>query len=582
MGRKGIGKIKKAKAFKLTQEEIKELIAAAQNGSEEAEEKLIFGNERLVWKVATKYKNKVEYPQDDIYQIGVIGLMKAIRRFDLAYDVKFSTYAIPMIQGEITRFLRDDYIVKISRITRDMAFRILRNEIEQEKPEVIVETLELVTEELPFERALKRVKEALDFIFNHSIKSTDDILHNGGGGGSEDITFGEVISGDVNGDWGALVELKDAFHVLDEREMSIIRMRYYHDLTQSEVAKKLSLSQVQVSRLEKRILATLKDELTKEEGTMARPGDRKRAAKLLRDTDMELKDIHEVTLVPMDKLEVLEKKFRATEKEVKTVAPAQPVAKPEPVVKEEPIKEEKVIEVARQRNSAQRKTTKEERARVIELLREGTHTLPEIEQMTGVPYGTVWYYANKQRIDIVKTSQGLEIEAGKSKAEKERQAANAAIQGGDVGVVKGVIPGGAALQYKPDITLTTPVVGKSNPVSPLSVGNGISPLKVGASAPGVEPLYGSNFKGEQPIRPISEEELQTMVDRVKDRDFSKEIAMLEAASKPAESSFSMTVDLTATGNALPKGEVIGKLEQLIRVVQELPAEKVNFNMKVNN
>lgn len=584
MGRKGVGKIKKAKAFKLTQEEIKELIAAAQNGSEEAEEKLIFGNERLVWKVATKYKNKVEYPQEDIYQIGVIGLMKAIRRFDLAYDVKFSTYAIPMIQGEITRFLRDDYIVKISRITRDMAFRILRHEIEQENPEVIIEALELVTEELPFERALKRVKEALDFIFNHSIKSTDDILYNGsgGGGGNEDITFGEVISGDVNGDWGALVELKDAFHVLDEREMSIIRMRYYEDLTQSEVAKKLSLSQVQVSRLEKRILATLKDELTKEEDTMARPGDRKRAAKLLRDTDMGLKDIHEVTLVPMDKLEILEKKFRATEKEVKTVAPAKPVAKPKPVVKEEPIKEEKVIEVARQRNSAQRKTTKEERARVIELLREGTHSIPEIEQMTGVPYGTVWYYANKQRIDIKKTSVGEEIVAGREKAEKERQAANAAIQGGNVGVVKGAIPGGTALQYKPDITLTTPVVGKSNPVSPLSVGTGISPLKVGASAPGVEPIYANNFAGEQPIRPLSKEELQTMVDRVKDRDFSKEIAMLEAASKPKEPSFTMTIDLVATGNALPKGEAIRKLEQLIRVVDEIPSEQVNFNMKVNS
>lgn len=566
MGRKGIGKIKKAKAFKLTQEEIKELIAAAQNGSEEAEEKLIFGNERLVWKVATKYKNKVEYPQDDIYQIGVIGLMKAIRRFDLAYDVKFSTYAIPMIQGEITRFLRDDYIVKISRITRDMAFRILRNEIEQEKPEVIVETLELVTEELPFERALKRVKEALDFIFNHSIKSTDDILHNGGGG-SEDITFGEVISGDVNGDWGALVELKDAFHVLDEREMSIIRMRYYHDLTQSEVAKKLSLSQVQVSRLEKRILATLKDELTKEEGTMARPGDRKRAAKLLRDTDMELKDIHEVTLVPMDKLEVLEKKFRATEKEVKTVAPTQPVAKPEPVVKEEPIKEEKVIEVARQRNSAQRKTTKEERARVIELLREGTHTLPEIEQMTGVPYGTVWYYANKQRIDIVKTSQGLEIEAGKSKAEKERQAVNSMIQGGNVGIT-----GKAPTQPSPDmikrIANAEQKITDADIVStaPLTVGANVAPLSVGMG-----------------IRPVPKEEIKRAIhDRIENRDFSKEIAMLEAASKPAESSFSMTVDLTATGNALPKGEVIGKLEQLIRVVQELPAEKVNFNMKVNN
>jgi len=578
MGRKGVGRIKKAKAFKLTQEEIKVLIAAAQDGSEEAEEKLIFGNERLVWKVATKYKNKVEYPQEDIYQIGVIGLMKAIRRFDLGYEVNFSTYAIPMIQGEITRFLRDDYIVKISRITRDMAFRILRYELENEKPEVIVEKLELVTEELPYERALKRVRESIDFIYNHSIKSTDDVFFNGGGG-NEDITFGEVISGDVNGDWGALIELKDAFHVLDEREMSIIRMRYYHDLTQSEVAKKIGLSQVQVSRLEKRILATLKDELTKEDDTMARPGDRKRAVKLLSDTDMELKDIHEVTLVPMDRLEVLEKKFRATEKEVdKPVAPTKSVANPKPM--EKPIKEEKVIEVAEKKKTPQR-ITKEQRAQVIELLKKGVYTVPEIEEKTGVPYANVWYYANKLRIDIVKTTAGMEILAGMDKAKKERQAANAMVQGGNVGIqgkitpdlvarvanaeqkitdsaiVSTAVPGGAQMQYTPDIVTSTK---KEEPyVKPLTLGTGISPLRINASKEDVVKLT---------------EEFNHL------RESYMGARIIE--TPPAESSFSMSVDLTANGNALPKSEVIGKLEQLIRVVQELPTEKVNFNMKVNN
>ncbi|AOZ62118.1 RNA polymerase sigma 28 subunit [Bacillus phage QCM8] len=258
----------------------------------------------------------------------------------------------------------------------------------------------------------------------------------------------------------------------------------------------------------------------------------------------------------------MKKKYRAIEKEVtKQEAPVKPVAQPKPI--EEPIKEEKVIEVTKKRNSPQRKTTKEERARVIELLREGTHTIPEIEQMTGVPYSTVWYYANKQRIDVVKTS-----------GESERQAVNAMIQGGNVGVVKGSIPGGAAWQHKPDFVtrianaeqkitddhiVQTTVPGQDSPPKYVTIGHGVSPLRINASKEDVVKLTEEFNKVRQ-----------------------QQLVMWAETNKPAESSFSMTVDLTANGNALPKAEVIGKLEQLIRVVQELPTEKVNFNMKVNN
>ncbi|AEW47115.1 putative RNA polymerase sigma 28 subunit SigF [Bacillus phage BCP78] len=566
MGRKGVKIKREAKKFKLSQEEIRSLIKEAQEGSQEAEEKLIFANERLVLKVTNKYNHREDMTPEDIYQIGMIGLINSIRRFDLSYDVQFSTYAVPIIQGAIRLFLRDDNIIKIPRIVKELAYRILKAEMEKETPAEIVAALNLVQEDVPYDRAIKRVERSLDFLYNHTVKSMDESFYSGGiAKGSEDISFGEIVSGDVNGNWLDHMEVRDAMESLPERERQIVELRYLHDKGQTEVAKILGVSQVQVSRLERRALATLKEELTKEGKPMSRTGDRKRAGKLLRETDMNLKDINEVTLVPMDKLEVLEKKFRATEKEVKTVAPAKPVAKPKPVVKEEPIKEEKVIEVT-EKKKAPKRITKEQRAQVIELLKKGVYTVPEIEEKTGVPYANVWYYANKLRIDIVKTTAGMEILAGMDKAKKERQAANAAIQGGDVGVVKGVIPGGAALQYKPDMTLTTPVVGKSNPVSPLTVGTDVKPLSVGMG-----------------IRPVSKEEIKRAIhDRIENRDFSKEIAMLEAASKPAESSFSMTVDLTATGNALPKGEVIGKLEQLIRVVQELPAEKVNFNMKVNN
>ncbi|QEG04258.1 putative RNA polymerase sigma 28 subunit [Bacillus phage BC-T25] len=556
MGRKSFKIKREAKKFKLSQEEIRALIKEAQEGSQEAEEKLIFANERLVLKIAGKYSHREDMAPEDIIQIGMIGLINSIRRFDLSYDVKFSTYAVPIIQGAIRLFLRDDNIIKIPRIVKELAYRILKAEMETETPEDIVEALNLVQEDVPFERAVKRVKRSLDFLYNHNVKSMDETFFAGGGNASEDISYGEIVSGDVNGNWFDHMEVRDAMEALPERESRILELRYLHDKGQSEVAKILGISQVQVSRLERRALATVKEELTKEGKPMSRTGDRKRAAKLLRETDMNLKDINEVTLVPMDKLEVLEKKYRAIEKEVtKPVAPVKPVVKPKPV--EEPIKEEKVNEMTKKRNSPQRKTTKEERARVIELLREGTYTIPEIEQMTGVPYSTVWYYANKQRIDVVKTSGGLEIEAG-----KERQAVNAMIQGGNLGIQAEVPPGMVKRIANAEQKITDASIIST---APLTVGAYVKPLEVGMG-----------------IRPMPKEEVKALAEKFNNRDFSKEIKMLEAASNPVKSSFTLNVDLTATGNALPKAEVIGKLEQLIRVVQELPTEQVNFNMKVNN
>ncbi|AOZ62117.1 RNA polymerase sigma 28 subunit [Bacillus phage QCM8] len=259
-------------------------------------------------KIAGKYSHRGDVTPEDINQIGMIGLINSIRRFDLSYDVKFSTYAVPIIQGAIRLFLRDDNIIKIPRIVKELAYRILKAEMEEDTPEDIVAALDLVQEGVPFERAVKRVNRSLDFLYNHAVKSTDETFFSGGGNASEDISYGEIISGDVNGNWFDHLEVRDAMEALPERESKILELRYLHDKGQSEVAKILGVSQVQVSRLERRALATLKEDLTKEGKPMSRTGDRKRAAKLLRETDMNLKDINEVTLVPMDKLEVLEKK----------------------------------------------------------------------------------------------------------------------------------------------------------------------------------------------------------------------------------------------------------------------------------
>ncbi|MFD2762284.1 RNA polymerase sporulation sigma factor SigF [Lentibacillus juripiscarius] len=233
----------------LTDEQVKTYIHKSQQGDMEARDVLVEKNVRLVWSVVQRFINR-GYDPDDLFQIGSIGLIKSIDKFDLSYDVRFSTYAVPMIIGEIQRFIRDDGSVKVSRSLKEAGNRIRKKRDELTKtlgrsPTVleIAEALDITTEEVVHaEEAAKSP---------HSIHET--VFENDG----DPITLLDQIADDDT-TWFDKLTLQEAIRGLNERERLILYLRYYKDKTQAEVAERLGISQVQVSRLEKKILQEMK------------------------------------------------------------------------------------------------------------------------------------------------------------------------------------------------------------------------------------------------------------------------------------------------------------------------------------
>jgi RNA polymerase sporulation-specific sigma factor len=234
----------------LTQEEMRDLIARAQNGDDAARKRMIEGNTRLVWSIVQRFSSRgIEL--DDLFQIGCIGLMKSVDKFDLKYEVKFSTYAVPMIIGEIQRFLRDDGMVKISRSIRELNFKI-RHATENymktnEKPPSMVELAEML------EVSVDDIIMATDAMRDPA--SLHEQLYENDG---DSVTLMDQMRDDKSQLPFDYIPLKEVLKRLGKREQSIIYLRYFVDLTQTEIAERLGISQVQVSRLEKKILAQLK------------------------------------------------------------------------------------------------------------------------------------------------------------------------------------------------------------------------------------------------------------------------------------------------------------------------------------
>ncbi|MFD2630742.1 RNA polymerase sporulation sigma factor SigF [Oceanobacillus kapialis] len=233
----------------LTDEQVKEYIKRSQEGDKGARDILVEKNVRLVWSVVQRFLNR-GYDQDDLFQIGSIGLIKSIDKFDLSYDVRFSTYAVPMIIGEIQRFIRDDGSVKVSRSLKETGNKIRKKKDELTKqfgrsPTVneLAEAMDLSPEEIV--HAQEAAKSP------HSIHET--VFENDG----DPITLLDQIA-DQDTRWFDRISLQEAIRSLNERERLIVYLRYYKDQTQSEVAERLGISQVQVSRLEKKILQDMK------------------------------------------------------------------------------------------------------------------------------------------------------------------------------------------------------------------------------------------------------------------------------------------------------------------------------------
>ncbi|MFN7253086.1 MAG: RNA polymerase sporulation sigma factor SigF [Anaerobacillus sp.] len=244
---------KEKKEAYLTDKEVKELIARSQEGNQDARDMIVNRNTRLVWSVVQRFLNR-GYDPEDLFQIGCIGLIKSVDKFDLSYDVKFSTYAVPMIIGEIQRFLRDDGTVKVSRSLKETANKIRKMKDELSKtlgriPTVaeIAEKLEITPEEVVFAQEASR-----------SLSSIHETVYENDG---DPITLLDQIADQSEHKWFDKIALKEAIRHLNERERLIVYLRYFKDQTQSEVANRLGISQVQVSRLEKKILQQIKDQM---------------------------------------------------------------------------------------------------------------------------------------------------------------------------------------------------------------------------------------------------------------------------------------------------------------------------------
>ncbi|NMA92866.1 MAG: RNA polymerase sporulation sigma factor SigG [Firmicutes bacterium] len=236
----------------LKNKEMRVLFKAMQAGDTQARGKLVQGNLRLVLSVIQRFNNRGEYV-DDLFQVGCIGLIKAIDNFDLGQNVKFSTYAVPMIIGEIRRYLRDNTPIRVSRSLRDIAYKVLQirdvlaNKFSRE-PSIgeIASELNLKREEIIF--ALDAIQEPVSLF--------EPIYHDGG----DPIFVMDQVSDEKNLDdrWLEILAVKEALGRLTEREKLILTMRFYKGKTQMEVADEIGISQAQVSRLEKAALGHLR------------------------------------------------------------------------------------------------------------------------------------------------------------------------------------------------------------------------------------------------------------------------------------------------------------------------------------
>ncbi|HHX02336.1 MAG TPA: RNA polymerase sporulation sigma factor SigG [Firmicutes bacterium] len=236
----------------LTNKKMRELLARISQGDRAAREEMVQGNLRLVLSVIQRFNNRGEYV-DDLFQVGCIGLMKAIDNFDLSQNVKFSTYAVPMIIGEIRRYLRDNNPIRVSRSLRDIAYKALQvrdtlaNKHSQEP------TISQIAEELQIPR--EDIVFALDAI-QEPISLFEPIYHDGG----DPIFVMDQIRDEKNidGNWLEGVSIKEGMERLSEREKLILTMRFFDGRTQMEVAEEIGISQAQVSRLEKAALKHLR------------------------------------------------------------------------------------------------------------------------------------------------------------------------------------------------------------------------------------------------------------------------------------------------------------------------------------
>ena len=243
-----------AKLQTLKNDEMRELLDRSHHGDKDARDKLICGNLRLVLSVIQRFTSRGENP-DDLFQVGCIGLIKAIDNFDPSHEVMFSTYGVPMISGEVKRFLRDNNAVRVSRSMRDTAYRAMqiKEQLTNEngKEPNITEIAKRM--ELPPEDVVIALESIVEPVSLYEPVFSD--------GGDTIYIMDQVKGGTTDGDWLEEIAMREAIRDLTDRERKILSMRFIDGKTQTEVAGEIGISQAQVSRWEKGAMSRIKAEL---------------------------------------------------------------------------------------------------------------------------------------------------------------------------------------------------------------------------------------------------------------------------------------------------------------------------------
>ena len=255
-GKVEVSGVNTAQLKTLPPDQMDQLLRQAAAGDENAKQALIEGNLRLVLSVIQRFDKRGESP-DDLFQVGCIGLIKAISNFDPTKNVRFSTYGVPMIAGEVRRYLRDNSAIRVSRSIRDVAFRVL-----QCKESMLLRlgrepSLEEISQELDL--PVEDISEALDAVC--APVSLHDPVYSDGG---DPLTVMDQVRDTKNTEnqWMEHITLQNAFNALGQREKQILSLRFYDGKTQMEVADMVGISQAQVSRLEKGAISSMRKSVT--------------------------------------------------------------------------------------------------------------------------------------------------------------------------------------------------------------------------------------------------------------------------------------------------------------------------------
>lgn len=239
----------------LTNKEMKQLFEQLQAGNEQAKEELMHGNLKLVLSIVQRFSSRTEN-MDDLFQVGCIGLMKSIDNFDLRHEVRFSTYAVPMIMGEIKRYLRDNQVIRVSRHLKDLTYKIYK--LKEEYMHTYQKEADVAYLAQKLEVKEKDIVDALTSM--NSVVSIFEPIYNKDG---DELLLLDQIQDEHNetASVSQLLALKKGMRYLKEKELDIINKRYYMDMTQTEIAKEMGISQAQVSRLEKGAIEILKRQM---------------------------------------------------------------------------------------------------------------------------------------------------------------------------------------------------------------------------------------------------------------------------------------------------------------------------------